>query len=76
MLFQITDDILDVTGDAKTVGKATHKDEPQNKLTYPRVYGLPGARFRARRYSDLVLKRAGRFEFLAALTELIVRRNS
>lgn len=75
MLFQITDDILDVTGDFGSVGKATHKDEPKNKLTYPRVYGLEGARFRARRYRDLVLQSAGQFEFLAALTEHIVRRN-
>ena len=38
--FQITDDILDVTGDAKVVGKTLHKDNIQNKLTFINLYGL------------------------------------
>ena len=38
LLFQIKDDILDVIGDKKLVGKTLSKDE--NKLTYPKVYGL------------------------------------
>jgi geranylgeranyl diphosphate synthase type II len=79
MLFQITDDILDVIGDKKTIGKATHKDDVQNKLTYPRVYGLAGARFRARAYADLVQRAVsgpdGRFEFLSRLTDYLRDRN-
>ena len=46
-LFQITDDILDVTGDSEKLGKTTGKDEKENKLTYVKLYGLEGARVRA-----------------------------
>lgn len=47
LLFQITDDILDVTGSAEDLGKSTGKDEREGKLTFPFVYGLPGAQERA-----------------------------
>lgn len=46
-LFQMTDDILDVTGDFSTVGKSLRKDEEKNKLTCVRLYGLEGAKVRA-----------------------------
>ncbi len=42
--FQITDDILDVTGDERTMGKTLHKDEKQNKFTFVSLYGLDTAR--------------------------------
>lgn len=48
MAFQITDDILDITGDDKQVGKTLGTDLGQNKLTLPLIYYLrkkrPGAR--------------------------------
>lgn len=40
MLFQITDDILDLTGSKKEMGKTIGKDESSGKLTFPFVYGL------------------------------------
>jgi geranylgeranyl diphosphate synthase type II len=40
LAFQITDDILDVTGDEKKMGKKVHKDAAAFKSTYPAVYGL------------------------------------
>jgi geranylgeranyl diphosphate synthase type II len=40
LAFQITDDLLDVTGDAQQVGKQTQKDSQQGKLTYPGVFGV------------------------------------
>lgn len=43
LLFQITDDILDVTSDAQTLGKTPNKDVDQNKLTYVSFLGLEGA---------------------------------
>jgi geranylgeranyl diphosphate synthase type II len=46
-LFQMTDDILDVTGDFDLMGKNVGKDEGKNKLTCVRVYGLEGAKIRA-----------------------------
>lgn len=52
MLFQYTDDILDVTGAAQELGKTPGKDKIADKVTAPAVYGLAGARFRAQRYAD------------------------
>ena len=46
-LFQMTDDILDVTGNFDELGKSVGKDEKENKLTCVRLYGLEGAKIRA-----------------------------
>ena len=43
LLFQITDDLLDVTQTSETLGKTAGKDSAQDKLTYPAVFGLAGA---------------------------------
>lgn len=40
LLFQITDDILDVTGDTDRLGKTAGKDERSGKLTFPSLIGL------------------------------------
>lgn len=44
MAFQITDDILDETGDAAEVGKAVGKDSDRGKATLVSLLGLDGAR--------------------------------
>jgi len=48
VLFQIVDDILDVTGTEDTLGKPQGSDERHGKLTYVSQYGLEGAREMAR----------------------------
>ena len=47
LAFQIQDDILDVAGDKRTLGKATGADAARQKPTYPGLLGLEGARQRA-----------------------------
>lgn len=47
LLFQITDDVLDVTATAEILGKTPGKDERARKATYPSLYGLEAARERA-----------------------------
>ncbi len=44
LLFQITDDLLDVTASTDAVGKRTGKDTSAGKTTYPQVLGLAEAR--------------------------------
>lgn len=61
LAFQITDDILDVEGDANTLGKTPGADEALNKPTYPAVMGLEQAKARRAALAQ---------EALAALTQL------
>lgn len=44
LAFQVVDDILDVSGDSRELGKTTGKDELTGKPTYVSVLGLDGAR--------------------------------
>jgi len=48
VLFQIVDDILDVTGDEAALGKPQGSDERHGKRTYVSVFGLDRARELAR----------------------------
>jgi len=48
VVFQIVDDILDVTGDDAELGKPSGSDERHGKRTYVSVYGLDRARELAR----------------------------
>jgi geranylgeranyl pyrophosphate synthase len=61
LLFQITDDLLDVTATAEALGKTPGKDARSSKATFPGIYGIEKTRERAR----LVHQQA-----LAALAEL------
>lgn len=40
LAFQIQDDILDIIGDAKKIGKKIGSDESNKKVTYPYFYGV------------------------------------
>ncbi len=44
LLFQITDDFLDVTATAEALGKTPGKDAQSNKATYPGLYGMEETR--------------------------------
>ena len=44
LLFQITDDILDITQTSETLGKTAGKDAAARKATYPAHYGIEKAR--------------------------------
>ena len=50
MAFQITDDILDVTGTTESLGKTAGLDETLNKSTFPSLLGLEASRTLAKEY--------------------------
>jgi farnesyl diphosphate synthase len=48
LAFQIADDLIDVVGASDLAGKTVGKDEAQGKVTLVSLYGVDGARRRAR----------------------------
>ena len=44
LLFQITDDLLDITASAEDLGKTPGKDAQSRKATYPGLYGIEETR--------------------------------
>ncbi|HSQ23337.1 MAG TPA: farnesyl diphosphate synthase [Pyrinomonadaceae bacterium] len=69
LLFQITDDLLDVTATAEDLGKTPGKDARASKATFPSLYGIAVTRERV----DVVHRRAG--EALATVscsTQLLI----
>lgn len=51
-LFQLTDDLLDVKGDEKAMGKTLGKDEKEEKLTCVKVFGLKCSERMAEEYAE------------------------
>ena len=52
LAFQIQDDVLDVTGDEKKLGKPVKSDEKNQKTTYVTLYGIDRARQQVRSLTD------------------------
>lgn len=53
LAFQVQDDILDIESDTVVLGKPQGSDSKANKLTYPALLGLDGAKAKARQlYQD------------------------
>ncbi len=79
-LFQMTDDILDVTGDFKKLGKSVGKDAADDKLTCVRLYGLEGARIRAENCAKdckaILEGVSGDVSFLKDLVDYVLQRTN
>jgi geranylgeranyl diphosphate synthase type II len=80
LLFQITDDLLDVTASAQDLGKTPGKDERAKKATYPGLFGIEATRARAVKVhkdacSTLAQLRQPTF-VLQAIADFILQRKS
>lgn len=79
LAFQIRDDILDVEGDAGTLGKATGADEARHKPTFPSILGMEAAKRRARELCEQALAAIvgldGKADPLRELARYIVLRD-
>jgi geranylgeranyl diphosphate synthase type II len=79
VLFQIVDDILDVTGTDDALGKPQGSDERHGKLTYVSQYGVDGARQMAadsHRNAREALSRVGGATELEQITDFIYTRTT
>jgi geranylgeranyl pyrophosphate synthase len=78
LAFQIVDDILDVEGSDRELGKTAGKDAAGSKPTYPSVFGMDRARALADECSvqaRLILERAGLTHgWLGDIADWIVQR--
>ena len=78
LAFQITDDILDVEGDAKILGKATGSDAKKNKSTYVSLTSLDEAKKLAQATVDEAIAALKIFgteaDFLRELVQYLIGR--
>ena len=77
--FQIQDDILDIVGDSKELGKPIGSDEKNGKQTYVTLNGLEKSKEQVRKLSeeaiDILHSFDGNSEFLEALVNSLIGRN-
>ena len=81
LLFQITDDILDIEGSAQDIGKTPGKDSAKGKITFPSVYGLGKSRLMIEKLVKDMIQIATKLEpaneiFLKTMPEYIAKRKN
>jgi geranylgeranyl diphosphate synthase, type II len=80
LVFQIVDDILDITASSETLGKTAGKDEKVKKATYPALYGIDASRRKAKELIDSALEDIGTLgkeaECLRRLALFIISRTA
>ncbi len=81
LTFQIVDDILDVIGSIRELGKNTGMDAERGKLTYPAVYGLEYSYDRAREVTEQAVQaleevQGSNTDFLKELAQNLLKRIS
>lgn len=78
LLFQITDDLLDVTQGTETLGKTAGKDAAAEKATYPSLYGLEATREMAIRICNEANRSLKEIKpdtsMLVSLVDMVLRR--
>jgi farnesyl diphosphate synthase len=79
LAFQVRDDLLDVEGDAATLGKTAGKDAAQAKATFPALIGMDASRQRletlAAGMADALAELDADTATLAALARQVVQRD-
>jgi geranylgeranyl diphosphate synthase type II len=80
LVFQIVDDILDITSSSEMLGKTAGKDEKVKKATYPALYGIDASREKARELVDSAIEDIREFgneaEYLRNLAQFIISRTA
>ena len=80
LLFQITDDLLDVTASASAMGKTPGKDARASKATFPSLFGIDATRVRVKSVHqsvcDLLEKVERPTQLLRSIADFILERQS
>ncbi len=78
LLFQITDDILDITQTTETLGKTAGKDLQAEKATYPAFYGIEETKNLAEKICSEAVSELNKIEkdteILVELADFILHR--
>ena len=78
LVFQIVDDILDVTATTEELGKPVGSDAENDKTTFITLYGLDGARALAKQHNDAAMAALDGFgaqeDFLLLLAGELLQR--
>lgn len=82
LAFQIQDDILDIVGDEKIIGKPVHSDEKNQKTTWAFFFGIDASRNKVTEYTErgisrlrgITVKNEEAREFLCELMMSLVDR--
>jgi geranylgeranyl diphosphate synthase type II len=79
LAFQIKDDILDIEGDEKKIGKPVGSDVKNKKATYPALFGLDKSRAKARQAAAQALAALQLFgseaDFLRSMVHFVIERD-
>lgn len=79
LAFQIVDDLLDLEQTTEQLGKRSHKDAEQNKMTYPAAFGIEESRRKAMELTERAEASLGLFgpsaEALRGVADLILKRD-
>jgi len=80
LAFQIRDDILDVIGNEREIGKPVGSDEEKNKSTYASVLGITKSQLKAEKLSkeaiDILISLPYETERLEDLCKMIIERDA
>jgi geranylgeranyl diphosphate synthase, type II len=80
LAFQIADDLLDVLGSSKSLGKTAGKDGAEKKITYPALHGVDESRRMAQRLvhegCDALKSFGTRAQRLREIADYLIARNS
>lgn len=80
LAFQIQDDILDIVGDEKKLGKKTGSDIENQKSTYPSLFGIEASREKVKTLTAEILELLEQYqdssEFLVNLCQYLVDREN
>lgn len=80
LAFQLQDDLLDITGSSKKIGKNTQQDLKQNKATYPILFGIEATQSKINILIEAAISNLTSLNidttFLKTLCEKLVSRDS